>query len=627
MTNKELEQKIRAAAAHAAPDRLGAVLTACGERKGTVISMTESKKKNRWLPLAGLAAALTLLIVGGAFGWNTWQQSAVASVVSLDVNPSIELKVNRQERVLSCTPLNGDAAQVLFEMDGGADLEGAKLDVAVNALVGALVRHGYLDSISSALLISVEDRDQARADRLQAELTGSVAALLEQESAAAAVYGQSVPQDAALNQLAQANSISAGKALLVNRVLELNASLSFEKLAGLTVEELNQLIDAGAPGMPIGVAQARYLAEEYAGRQGVPSLVEPELDDDIPHYEVEVYTYFEEYDYKVDAYTGAILSGTPNIPERPDTTEAPSTEPNPFSMEQMQNIALEHMGQHFPALAGQNVLNLSAWTEREDGKLRYMVEFYCGGYQFEYKLDGIGQILDWEADYEGTPAQPDPAPSPSQSAAVPAPAPSPAPSPSPTPSPAPSASQAPSQSQGVSPVQSVPPIQSIPPVQPADPGYAAAYIGEEAARAYAYAHAGCAAGDVSYVTCKLDRDDHCYEVEFICGNYRYEYDIDCYTGSVLKHACRNHGSGSGHHGSGHHGNGAGAYIGQSAALSAAYGHACVSASDAFGVKAELDWDDGLMVYEVEFQVGRTEYEYKLDASTGAVLEYKTELDD
>ena len=36
-------------------------------------------------------------------------------------------------------------------MSNGADLKGAKLDVAVNAIVGSLVRNGYLNSISSAI--------------------------------------------------------------------------------------------------------------------------------------------------------------------------------------------------------------------------------------------------------------------------------------------------------------------------------------------------------------------------------------------------------------------------------------------------------------------------------------------
>ncbi|EEG93088.1 hypothetical protein ROSEINA2194_03036 [Roseburia inulinivorans DSM 16841] len=58
MTNDELNEKIRQACTHAAPDVLDAVLSDCNEQKGRVILMTtENKKKHGqfewqvWLPV------------------------------------------------------------------------------------------------------------------------------------------------------------------------------------------------------------------------------------------------------------------------------------------------------------------------------------------------------------------------------------------------------------------------------------------------------------------------------------------------------------------------------------------------------------------------------------------------
>ena len=134
-----------------------------------------SQSSNDTFPTAmHIAACLAVMLLGGG-GLFYQRANAVASVVSLDVNPSIELKVNRSEKVLVCTPLNEDAKAILVDMGNGADLKGAKLDVAVNAIVGSLVRNGYLNSISSAIMISVEDRDTARAEKLQRELTSTVA--------------------------------------------------------------------------------------------------------------------------------------------------------------------------------------------------------------------------------------------------------------------------------------------------------------------------------------------------------------------------------------------------------------------------------------------------------------------
>ena len=42
---------------------------------------------------------------------------------------------------------------------------------------------------------------------------------------------------------------------------------------------------------------------------------------------------------------------------------------------------------------------------------------------------------------------------------------------------------------------------------------------------------------------------------------------------------------------------------------------------------ELDDEDGKLVYEVEFKSGSMEYDYEIDAVSGAVLKHEAELDD
>ena len=153
MENKELRDKIKRAFTNAAPNDPDAVLSLYEKKKGNLLVMTENKKKNTWVRrLSAIAAVFALLIVGclGFLYYNS--NYAVGSTVSLDINPSIEIRVNRKDRVLDVIPLNEDGRIVVGEMD----FAGSDLDVAVNALVGSMLRNGYLNELSNSILISVD---------------------------------------------------------------------------------------------------------------------------------------------------------------------------------------------------------------------------------------------------------------------------------------------------------------------------------------------------------------------------------------------------------------------------------------------------------------------------------------
>ena len=422
MTSEKLEQRLASAVEKTAPNDVNGVLSRCEERKGTVIPMTAKKTtKRKWTTL--VAACLAVMLLGGG-GLVYQQANAVASVVSLDVNPSIELKVNRSEKVLACTPLNEDAKAILADMGIGADLKGAKLDVAVNAIVGSLVRNGYLNSISSAIMISVEDKDTARAEKLQRELTSTVDGILQTSESRASVLTQTLTQDAGLAQQARENSISTGKAALVNRVLALNATLKFDALAKLSVEELKDLAEAGAPAMPIGMDAARSAAEEYAGTTAVDSVtaeVDPELDESPAHYEVELQTARGEFKYLVDAYTGKVLSGQKDLlaavsasnettkpsGQKPASASNETTKPSaqkPAPSETVQDIgyakaksiALNHAG-----LRENQAYDMDIELDDEDGKLVYEIEFKSGNMEYDYEIDAAsGAILKHETELD-----------------------------------------------------------------------------------------------------------------------------------------------------------------------------------------------------------------------------------
>lgn len=571
---QELEQRLRTAMDHAAPDALDRILASCEAQKGIVIPMEQARKprRRRW---ASLAVAAALAVVCCVFGLTSWHgANAVASVVSLDVNPSIQLQVSKNEKVLSAEALNEDARVIL----DGMDLKGTQLKVAVNAIVGSLLQNGYLDRLSSAILISVEDDDAQRAARLESDLTAEVGTALENASAGAAILSQILSMDTGLQAQAQSSSISVGKAAMIRDIQALNSQLDFDALSALSVEELKQLRETGAPDMPIGTAAAAAAAMKYAGvsSSAVTYDVDPELDEYPAYYEVELYTASGEFDYNVDAWTGQVLKGPANVSSITGTT-TPSGTSGGISADKAKSIALADAG-----VSESSALGLRVKQDWDDGMAIYEVEFRCNGAEYEYDIRSAdGAILkserDDDNDYYYTTA----------------------------------------------------------------PSASGSLVGEAAAQSAALTHAGVKESDTSYLSCHLEYDDgrvECYEVEFQAGSTQYEYEIGPYDGAVWKAeretraAVPASGTTTGTSGtttgstSGTT-SGSSSLISAEAAKSAALAHAGVNASNVYEFKCELDRDDGVTLYEVEFKSGGMEYEYEIDATTGAVLKAEQDWDD
>ena len=164
----------------------------------------------------------------------------------------------------------------------------------------------------------------------------------------------------------------------------------------------------------------------------------------------------------------------------------------------------------------------------------------------------------------------------------------------------------------------------------------------EAAKAAALTDAGLTTSDVTYTKEGLDYEDgvSVYEIEFYTSTHEYEYEIHAASGTIHSRCVEPHSTGFGHHGEDHgrncneyycgsywcdycHNGGiAGADIGAEKAINIALEHAGLSAENVTFTKTELDWEDGRAVYEIEFTSSLTEYEYKVSAADGAVLEYE-----
>lgn len=212
------------------------------ERKRENKIVTFGKRFRAW---GAAAAACFIIALAGSGGYNLYLNQVTDSVIGIDVNPSVELSINRHNKVLEAVPLNDDARVIMEEMD----LEGVDLNIAVNAVIGSLVTHGYLDDLDNAILVTVTNDSVSKANVLRQEVVEDIEESLKENEVQAVVYDQQVVADDEVKALADQYGISYGKAYFLQELIDQNSSLTMddmEELAGLTMEEIAARITEGS---------------------------------------------------------------------------------------------------------------------------------------------------------------------------------------------------------------------------------------------------------------------------------------------------------------------------------------------------------------------------------------------
>lgn len=402
--DKNIENMLRSAVSHAAPDARDAILSACDHEKGKVIYM-EKRRSSSLRGFAAVAAVLVLIIAGVFAVKNLGAPSdTLAAVVSLDVNPSIELNIDKDEKIISAKGLNDDGRRVLGDME----LEGSSLEVVVNAVIGSMLKNGYLDDMANSILVSVSGVNGYDADKLRSTLADDVNRQLENCS----VLSQDVSNaDSDTVKLADKYGITVGKAALIRQIVAADSRHSFEELAALSINELNLIADgktlSGIASNGAAASSKAYIGRDAAvdaalGHAGVTRSEVRKLDVDLDYehgsmvYEVEFEVGAAEYEYDIGAADGDIIWYEI---ERDGTVEQGGSAIDgkaAISSDDAKTAALNHAG-----LTTAQVTHLKAELDREGGKLVYEIEFKSGGHEYEYVIDAAtGAVIKSEKEHD-----------------------------------------------------------------------------------------------------------------------------------------------------------------------------------------------------------------------------------
>ena len=144
-------------------------------------------------------------------------------------------------------------------------------------------------------------------------------------------------------------------------------------------------------------------------------------------------------------------------------------------------------------------------------------------------------------------------------------------------------------------------------------------VDEETAQKIALEHAGVKATDATITKSKLDYEGRrqVYEIEWYAGGKKYDYEIAVDTGEILSSGYDEKTSGWSVS------NSSNVTVSEADAKQTALGRVS-GATEKDIYEWQFDYDDGRPEYEGKIIYGGTEYDFTIDASSGAVVEWEAE---
>ncbi len=373
------------------------------------------KQNGLWKKWIAVAAVLAIMLTTGlVFGLSA---AAGGAIIALDVNPSMEIEINKREEVIAVHALNEEAKVVLGDMD----LTDVDLEVAVNAIIGSMVKNGYLSAEQNSILVSINAKNSQKSLSLKEKLSAEINALLGESNIDASVMLQDFEKDGKDADKADKNHISRAKSALITKIVAaglLDANgvpYTYEVLAQLRVNELKLILESksmtvegvDASGTASGAGyisreRALELALSRAGlSQDAVSRLEMEMDfeDDIRAmvYEIEFRSGDQKYEYEIHAKSEEILEEEIKRAEEDDDDESITPPEGCIKRETALEKAYTDAGVEKTAVKRPEIE-----LDLEDGVYVYEIEFKTAEYEYEYTIHALtGAILERESERLG----------------------------------------------------------------------------------------------------------------------------------------------------------------------------------------------------------------------------------
>lgn len=155
----------------------------------------------------------------------------------------------------------------------------------------------------------------------------------------------------------------------------------------------------------LDAAKAKALADAGVSSSNITfTQAEFEYDDGITVYDIEFYTSTQEYEYEINAATGAIedksieslKKNTDKKQSKTTDTVKASNSATYIGINKAKSKAVDHAG-----LSISSVTFSKAKLDTDDGRTVYEIEFFKDGIEYEYEIDASsGEILEYDVEQD-----------------------------------------------------------------------------------------------------------------------------------------------------------------------------------------------------------------------------------
>jgi len=240
MQEKQILDHAKQAVNAMAPDCFDAIWEKAShaDAKDYPIPKVTQTSKSRWKVSAFIGTMITIAAcIAVILGLSRYQQVTIYSTITLDINPSICICVNRNSEVLSMEGFNSDGEAIINNLKNAKH---RKLNEVVTEMITSIADKGYFkDEIENSVLISVDAENTQVAQNFITELSEYISLVMEQRHISGNIISQQLTNvDTKVDKLAEKLHISKGKATLVREISACDKQLSEETLANMKISEL-----------------------------------------------------------------------------------------------------------------------------------------------------------------------------------------------------------------------------------------------------------------------------------------------------------------------------------------------------------------------------------------------------